>query len=133
MHMAAPNDRTAPSRRCARQSQKTTAPSLPVVRGVFVAGSRPSETRAIARAFAGHDVAVVIAQTHDQVLAQLRRQRWACALVDARWEIQLADELLGRVESTMFFVTDPKRAQRGHRPLPLGQADVVEILATLPT
>ncbi|MBX7194662.1 MAG: hypothetical protein K1X94_21585 [Sandaracinaceae bacterium] len=126
--MAASTARTAPSRRRARRSQDITAPALPALRAILVAGSRASELAAIARAFDGHSVTVVLAKTREEALAELRRRHWACALVDARWEIELADEVLGCADSVSFFVTDPKRARGRYRPLPLGQADVAELL-----
>lgn len=72
---------------------------------------------------------MAVATTLDAARAQLREHRWACVMLDARWELELASEAREASETLRCYAIDPKRAAyEGHQPLPLGAADVREIL-----
>lgn len=96
---------------------------------MLVAGGRATEARSVARAFEQEAMLVAVATTKEQARAQLRERRWACVMLDARWEIELAIEAREASDTLRCYVTDPRRAaQEGKQPLPLGAADVREIL-----
>jgi PleD family two-component response regulator len=129
MYMAASPTRTTLGKKQRPRRTSETQPARRALRAVLVAGGRATEARSIARAFEQEAVLVALATTKDEARAQLRGHRWACVMLDARWELELANEAREASETVRCYVTDPKRAAyEGHQPLPLGAADVHEIL-----
>ncbi len=111
--------------------QRTTRPLAPPPRAVLVIGERATETSALLRAFGGHAVTLSLAASKEEAKAMLASQRWKWVMLDARWEEDLLDHARAGAEAVRCYVTDPKRVYgRNYQPIPLGQADVEEILGT---
>lgn len=112
-----------------RRTRRRSRPLPPAQRAALVIGERTTETAAIAAAFENADVMVRVAATKDEAREQLALHRWRWVMLDARWEEELLAPARAATETVRCFVIDPKRiyADR-YVPLPLGAADVAELL-----
>ncbi len=127
-----PSKRSAPTEPMPRRPAIAPPPSERAAaarRRVLIVGERRSETGALKAAFEAEGAIVVVRSTLEEARLELRGWSFSQALIDARWERELARDLAPSARWHRFFVTDAKAAGPDRRPLPFTTADVREILA----
>ena len=130
--------RTAPSSPPPEPRASKTAATQPMPAAaisaarVLVVGARPTEIGSVARSFTGAGARVRTCLDLAQLDELLRSTRWACLLVDLRWQGEVTKAAQGAsVAAPMItYAADSKLGHRA-RLLPLGEADAAEILRTL--